>query len=169
MSGPLVVRPRRLVVVCRLAGVVLLLVFGAVAVLLPGGSSGGQDFALGDQIAFFLIGALLAGAVLLFTRVRVVADLRGVLVRSYVGEKFVPWQVVAAVRLDDGSPWASLDLQDDDTIALLAVQTNDGARAVDAVLELRRLLAASRAQITNEADQSARPPDKTGQDSQDSP
>lgn len=169
MIGPFVVRPRRLVVVCRLAGAVLLLVFGVVALLLPRGSSGGQDFAVGDQIAFFLIGALLSGAVLQFARVRVVADLRGVRVRSYVGEKFVPWQVVAAVRLDDGSPWASLDLQDDDTIALLAVQANDGARAVDAVIELRRLLTASRSGITNEPDPCARPPDKTDQDSQDSP
>jgi hypothetical protein len=83
-------------------------------------------------------------AVLQFTRVRVYADEAGVRVRNYVGEKAVPWPVVAGVRMDDGSPWASLDLQDDDTIALLAVQANDGRYAVEAVLELRRLLAASR-------------------------
>jgi hypothetical protein len=122
----------------------LLLVFGVVAYLLPRGSAEGQQFALPDQIAFFCIGALLASAVLMFTRVRVVADERGVRVRNYVGEKDIPWQVVARVRLDDSSPWASLDLQDDDTVALLAVQANDGAMAVDAVLELRRLLTASR-------------------------
>ncbi|TAL12357.1 MAG: PH domain-containing protein, partial [Frankiales bacterium] len=61
-----------------------------------------------------------------------------------MGEKLVPWQVVRAVRLDDGSPWASLDLQDDDTLALFAIQSNDGDRAVEAVLGLRALLAASR-------------------------
>jgi hypothetical protein len=138
-------RPRRLLLVCRLAGALLLVVFGVVAYLLPRGSAGGQQFGVADQLAFFGIGLLLAWAVLQFTRVRVVADERGVRVRNYVGEKHVPWQVVAGVRLDDGSPWASLDLQDDDTIALLAVQANDGARAVDAVVELRRLLAASRA------------------------
>jgi hypothetical protein len=140
----LVLRPRRLLVVCRLAGAALLVVFAVVAYLLPRGTAGGEQFGLADQIAFFLIGVLLAAAVLQFTRVRVVADDSGVRVRNYVGEKFVPWQVVAGVRLDDGSPWASLDLQDDDTIALLAVQANDGARAVDAVLALRELLAGSR-------------------------
>lgn len=138
-------RPRRLLVACRFAGGLLLVVFGLVAYLLPQGSAGGQQFGLPDQIAFFGIGLLLAGAVLQFTRVRVIADERGVRVRNYVGEKHVPWQVVAGVRLDDGSPWASLDLEDDDTIALLAVQANDGTRAVDAVVELRRLLARSRA------------------------
>lgn len=144
MTTPLVLRPRRLLLVCRAAGVILLGVFAVVAYLLPRGSAGGQRFGLGDQLAFFGIGVLLAWAVLQFTRVRVEADEAGVRVRNYVGEKFVPWQVVAGVRLDDASPWASLDLQDDDTIALLAVQANDGSRAVDAVVALRRLLAASR-------------------------
>jgi hypothetical protein len=144
MSGPVVLRPLRLLVVCRLAGGVLLAVFGVVAYLLPRGSAGGQQFGLADQLAFFGIGVLLTWAVLQFTRVRVEADETGVRVRNYVGEKFVPWQVVAGVRLDDGSPWASLDLHDDDTIALLAVQANDGARAVDAVLALRALLSAAR-------------------------
>jgi hypothetical protein len=123
---------------------VLLAVFAVVAYLLPRGSSGGEQFGVADQVAFFLIGVVLSAVVLQFTRVRVTADERGVRVRNYVGEKFVPWQVVAGVRMDDGSPWASLDLQDDDTIALLAVQANDGAWAVDAVVALRALLAESR-------------------------
>lgn len=141
---PLVLRPRRLLLVCRLAGAALLAVFGVLAYLLPRGSAGGQVFALGDQIAFFGIGLLLAWAVLMFTRVRVIADESGLRVRNYIGEKWIPWQVVAGVRMDESSSWASLDLQDDDTIALLAVQSNDGDSAVDAVLALRRLLAASR-------------------------
>ena len=49
-----------------------------------------------------------------------------------------------SVRLDDGAPWASLELQDDETVQLLAVQSNDGDRAVEAVLALRALLRASR-------------------------
>lgn len=144
-DAPLDVRPRRLLVVCRAAGAVLLVVFAVVAYLLPRGSAGGEQFGPADQIAFFLIGVLLSGVVLQFTRVRVRADERGVRVRNYLGEKYIPWQVVAGVRLDESSPWASLDLHDDDTIALLAVQANDGARAVEAVVALRALLARSRA------------------------
>ena len=141
----IVVRPRRLVVACRAAAVAVAVVFGVVAYLLPARQAGGDAvFGLGDQIAFFCIGLLLAGAALQFTRVRVEADAEGIRVRNYAGEKVLPWQVVAAVRMDDASPWASLDLQDDDTVALLAVQANDGAHAVDAVVALRRLLAASR-------------------------
>ena len=138
-------RPRKLLWVCRAAALGLVVVFGVVAALLPSRQGEGDAaFGVGDQIAFFCIGLLLAWAALQFTRVRVDADESGVRIRNYVGEKALPWQVVAAVRMDDGAPWASLDLHDDDTVALLAVQANDGARAVEAVLELRRLLAASR-------------------------
>ena len=141
----IVVRPRKLVWVCRAAALGLVVVFGVVAVLLPSRQGEGDAaFGVGDQIAFFCIGLLLAWAALQFTRARVVADESGIRIRNYVGEKALPWQVVAAVRMDDGAPWASLDLHDDDTVALLAVQANDGARAVEAVLALRRLLAASR-------------------------
>ena len=139
-------RPRRLLWVCRAAALGLVLAFGLVALLLPT-RQGDSDaaFGPGDQIAFFCIGLLLAWAALQFTRVRVDADATGIRIRNYVGEKVLPWAVVAAVRLDDGSPWASLDLHDDDTVALLALQANDGARTVEAVLELRALLTASRA------------------------
>ena len=63
-------RPRRLVLVCRVVAAVVVVVFGVLAVLLPRGSSEGQQFGAADQVAFFAIGLLLAAAVLLLTRAR---------------------------------------------------------------------------------------------------
>ena len=140
---PLVLRPRRLTRVCRVVAALLAGVFAAVAVALRAGPGGGQ-FQPADQVAMLLLGLLLAGGVLLLTRSQVVADTAGLRVRNLLSEKWVPWQVVVAVRLDDGAPWATLDLHDDDQLGLLAVQANDGQRAVDAVLALRELLRASR-------------------------
>lgn len=137
-------RPVRLARVCWGVAGLVMVVFTAVAVALGTATSGDAAFRLGDQIAMVVLGALIAGAVLGFTRPRVHADLDGVRIRNVLGEKLVPWQVVRAVRLDDGAPWASLDLQDDDTLALFAIQSNDGDRAVEAVLGMRALLAASR-------------------------
>ena len=145
MTGPepVVVRPRRLTLVCRTIAVVVVSVFTVVAITLR--SAGGAEvFGLADQVAMVLLGLIIAGAVLGFTRARVEADLTGLRVRNALGEKLVPWEVVREVRLDDGQPWASLELQDDDTLGLLAVQANDGERAVRAVLALRALLEASR-------------------------
>ena len=144
MTGaPVVVRPVRLTRVCRFAAALLVVVFTAVALSLRRG--GGADvFGVADQVAMVVLGLLVATPVLAFTRARVEADLTGVRVRNLLGERALPWQLVRAVRRDEGAPWASLDLQDDDTVALLAVQANDGERSVRAVLALRDLLAASR-------------------------
>jgi hypothetical protein len=137
------VRPHRLTLVCRALAVVVLVAFAVLAVLLPRGSTGGQTFGIGDQIAFFGIGVLLALGVLVLTRPRVRADEHGVWVRNALGDRFFPWGVVVSVDLPDGAPWAQLELHDDETVAVLAVQSNDGDLAVDAVLALRRLLKAA--------------------------
>lgn len=134
------VTPRRLTLVCRVVAPVVVVSFGVLAVLLPQGSTDGQVFGLGDQIAFFAIGALLATAVLAFTRSRVRADGRGIWVRNLFGERYFPWGVVRSIDLPDGAPWAQLELHDDDTVGLLAIQSNDGDSAVEAVLALRALL-----------------------------
>jgi hypothetical protein len=133
-------RPRRLTLVCRCIAPVVLVVFGALAVLLPRGSTGDQRFGAGDQIAFFLLGVLIAVGVLAFSRPRVRADERGVWVRNVMGERYFPWALVTRVDLPPGAPWAQLELHDDDTVALLAVQSNDGDTAVEGVLALRKLL-----------------------------
>ncbi len=138
------VAPRKLTAVCRGVAALVVLVFGALAVVLPQGGAGGQTFGLADQIAFFGIGAVLAGAVLAFTRARVRADDQGLWVRNVLGDRFFPWSVVVRVDLPEGASWAQLELQDDETVALLAVQSNDGDLAVDTVLALRKLLQTAR-------------------------
>lgn len=144
VHAPVDSKPVRLARVCWAVAALVMVVFGAVAIGLGTGTTGDAAFRLGDQIAMVVLGGLVATAVLGFTRPRVHADLDGVRIRNVLGEKLVPWQVVRAVRLDDGAPWASLDLEDDDTLALFAIQSNDGDRAVEAVLGMRALLAASR-------------------------
>lgn len=133
-------RPRRLRLVCGVLAPLVVAAFGALALLLPHGSADGQVFRASDQVAFFAIGLLLAAGVLALTRVRVRADGRGIWVRNVLGERFFPWAVVTSVDLPPGAPWAQLELHDDDTVGLLAIQTNDGESAVEGVLALRALL-----------------------------
>lgn len=147
MKSPVVSRPVVLTRVCWAVAALVLAVFVVVAILLGGGPEGDAQFRLPDQIAMVFLGCLVAGGVLAFTRARVIGDETGVRIRNVLGERLVPWQVVRDVRMDDGASWASLDLQDDDTVALLGVQSNDGDRAVEAVLGLRALLAESRRQF----------------------
>jgi hypothetical protein len=133
-----------LTVVCWLVALGVLVVFAVLAVALGRGPEGDAQFRLPDQIAFFLLGVIIAGTTLMFTRARVDGTAEGVRVRNAFSTKDVPWQVVRSVRLDDGAPWAVLHLHDDETVQLLAVQANDGDAAVETVLGLRALLQASR-------------------------
>lgn len=144
MNDPLVVRPRKLAIVCCCAAVLVTGVFALVAYALTL-SEGSAGFGLLDALAMTGLGAVAGAGLLVFARSRVVAGGDGVRVRNGLTEKGYPWAVVRSVRFDEGASWASLELHDDDTVALLAVQANDGDRAVEAVLALRRLLEQSRA------------------------
>jgi Bacterial PH domain len=132
-------RPVRLRRVATGAAVVVVVLFAVISVLLGHTSSEGVVFGPADQVAMMLLGLLVAGGVLLLARPTVVADLHGVRVRNIVTTKDVPWEVVRAVSFPDGTPWAILDLADDDQIAMLAVQSADGRRAVATVRALRAL------------------------------
>lgn len=134
-------RPRRLRVACWISAVAVVAVCVAVGLLLHGRTSGGGTFERGDQTAMIGLGLMIAAGILAFTRPLVEADATGVRVRNVVGSYDLPWQVVLRVRFDDGAPWPVLDLADDETVSVMALQAVDGEYAVRAVQGLRRLLA----------------------------
>lgn len=138
MSALLQVRPRRARVVAVVSAVVLIAVFTVVAVLLRDTPTG-VYFRVSDQVAMVLLGVLLAGAALLFARPRLRADSDGVEVRNLLGARWLPWDLVLAVSFPDGTPWARLELPDDEYIAVLAIQAADRQHAVRALRELRAL------------------------------
>jgi hypothetical protein len=99
----------------------------------------GVYFRTSDQVAMVVVGLLLGGAALLFTRPRVRADASGVQVRNLLETRTLPWGLVRRVSFPDGAPWARLELPDDEYIAVMAIQAADGARAVEAIQALRAI------------------------------
>lgn len=142
-AGSVVVRPVRLRVVVYLVAAVVAVAFGLIGWALTR-AQGEMQFGPVDQALMTGFGLLLAGVALGFTRARVVAGPDGLRVRNLARERRVPWALVRGIRFDDGAPWATLELQDDDTLTLFAVQASDGPRAARAVLAMRQLLAQSR-------------------------
>ncbi|MBA3411987.1 MAG: PH domain-containing protein [Geodermatophilaceae bacterium] len=116
-----------------------------VGLLLKQSNTGGVTFRTADQLAMIGLGLIIGGAILVLTRPYVRADAAGLVVRNLGGVKHIPWQVVRAVRFSGAVPWASLELQDDDELTLLAIQAVDGDAAAEATEGLRRLLEKSRA------------------------
>ena len=131
-------RPRKVRVLAVIGALVFVAVFTVVAVLLRN-SSTGVYFYLSDQIAMVGIGVLLACGSLMFARPRVRADLDGVEVRNMLGSRRYAWSEIESVSFPDGSPWARLELPEDEYVPMLAVQAIDGEHAVTAMRELRRL------------------------------
>jgi hypothetical protein len=143
---PVRLRPRKARVVCGIAAVAVLAVFTWVGLALSGPvNTGPAVFGAGDRVAMIVLGVLAALGVLLLARPRVEADARGVRVRNLIGSHDLPWSVVRAVRFNRNSPWASLELADDDLVAVMAVQATDKEYAVAGVRALRALHAAATA------------------------
>ena len=139
-------RPRKARIVCGIAAAAFLVVFVALGLALSGPvNSGPATFGTGDRIAMIVLGVLGALGILMLARPRVDADASGIRVRNLVGGFELPWSAVRAVRFNRGSPWASLELADDDVVAVMAVQAADKEYALQGVRALRALHSAATA------------------------
>jgi hypothetical protein len=136
-----VYRPKRVRWVAGIAAVAVVALFTAVSFGLRGsaGFENSGQFQRGDQAAMIGLGVLIALGILAFIRPRVSADADGIKVRNVVGGYDLPWSVVRAVRFDRNSPWAILELYDDEQVSLHALQAVDKEYAVDGVRTLRAL------------------------------
>lgn len=137
-ADSVVVRPRKVRQVAIPAAIVLVVVFAVVAVLLRNTPTG-VYFRISDQIAMAGLGVLLACGVLLLTRPRLLADMDGVEVRNIVTTQRYSWPLVQAISFPDGAAWARLELPEDEYVPVMAIQSTDGDRAVQAMRDLREL------------------------------
>jgi hypothetical protein len=137
-------RPQRARVVAWVLAVAILVIFTLVGTGLRGSTGDGYGtFQRGDQFAMIGLGVLFALGILLFTRLRVEADANGIRVRNLVGGYDLPWDVVRSIRFNRGTPWATLELRDEDLVPMMALQAADKQYAVEGVRALRALLEAS--------------------------
>jgi hypothetical protein len=86
------------------------------------------------------LGLVMLGALYALIRSRVVAHPGGLTVVNGYRRRDFEWAQVVAVHLPPGAPWVTLDLADGSTVPAMGIQGSDGARAKDAVRELRSLV-----------------------------
>ena len=135
------IRPRKIRRVCWALAPVVVVFFAVMGSLLGGSTGEGSAvFQPSDRLAMMALGLFAAAAILLFTRPRVVADAAHIKITNVIGGYNLPWEVVRAVRFERGNPWVSLELQDDDVVAVMAIQATDKEYAVAGVRTLRALL-----------------------------
>ncbi len=133
-------RPRLTPVVACVVAFLIAAAHIAVGILLKVGTTG-VLFQTADQVAIALLGVLIAGVVLLFTRPRLRVGAAGVSVRNLLGDKLIPWSEVVDVSFPQGARWARVDLPDDEYVPVMAIQAVDKDRAVAAMDTVRQLTA----------------------------
>lgn len=135
-----VFRPRRgRVVPLVMAGVALVVCAGVALGMGRVGWSGG------DQLALFGLGLALAAFLGRYASIRAVADESGLTVRNLLLTRTVAWDEIVAVRFPEGAPWVSLELDDTDELAVMAIQRADGDDAKAQARRLATLVARGRA------------------------
>lgn len=76
-----------------------------------------------------LVGCGLAIALFLwrFATIRAVPSTSGLVIRNLLTTRTIEWAQIIGVQFGGGSPWVSVDLNDTDTVAVMAIQKADGA------------------------------------------
>ena len=118
---------------------------GVVVGLLSKGRSTGPILRTADQFALTGLAIVLAGAVLLLTRPRLRVGPSGLAVRNVVDYRLIPWSEVADISFPPGRRWARVDLEHNEYIPILAIQTFDRERSVAAMNTVRDLMTRYRA------------------------
>jgi hypothetical protein len=122
-----VFRPRQGRRVALTMAVLSLLVFSAGAVSLPGVDPfvGGWGFL--DRLMLVSGGVAVAAFLWRFASIRAVPSTRGLVVRNILTTRTLEWAQIVRVQFGGGAPWVSMDLDDTDTVAVMAIQKADGA------------------------------------------
>lgn len=126
----------------RIAGVV----FGAALIVVCVFAWIGFDAETRAKFTAFQRGTLAFLGLLAFSvwfalvRSRVVATAEKLVVVNGYRRHEYSWPEIIAVHLPPGAPWATLDLSDGTSAAMLGIQGSDGGRAKQAVRSLRALV-----------------------------
>ena len=113
-------------------------------------SDTGVRFRITDQIGLAMIGVVLGGAIMTLTLPRIRVGPAGVAVRNVLGERIFVWDDIQGIWYPDKGHWARLELPAYEHVPVMAIQANDGARAVEAMDTFRELLARYRPETVQE-------------------
>lgn len=130
-------RARRVAIGFAVAQAAVLL---ALAVLAPG--NGPIPWRWYDRLGMVLLAVVIAYVLLLFARLRATPGPDGLVVRNVVHVTRLQWPQIVNVRFGGGDPWATLDLDDGEVLAVMAIQRADGERGVAEARRLATLVAA---------------------------
>lgn len=133
-----VFKPRMMSLTARIVAAVIAVAGLVVAVLNDRAS--GAYLRTADQVAMGALALIIAGSVLLLTRPRVKVGKSGLAVRNILGYRHIAWPEVVDVAFPPGKRWARVELDYDEYVPAVAIQSVDGEQAVAAMDTIRTLM-----------------------------
>jgi Bacterial PH domain len=121
-----VFRPRRGRKVAIGVAVAALVIFTAGAISVPQGDPLVGGWSLVDRLTLVLIGVAIALLMWRYATIRAVPTREGLVVRNLFTTRRLTWPQIIRVQFGGGAPWVTLDLDDTDTVAVMAIQKADG-------------------------------------------
>lgn len=97
-----------------------------------------------DQLLLVALGLGIAAFLWRYASIRAVPGPDGLRVRNVLLSRTVTWDEILAVRFPEGDPWVTLELDDTDVLAVMAIQRVDGERGREEALRLAELVARRR-------------------------
>jgi len=129
-------RPRR----GRILPLVLATIAVVVCTIVAIGMGAAGEWQVGDQLALVGLGLGLAAFLGRYASIKAVPDGSGLMVRNLMLTRTVAWDEVIEVRFPDGAPWVTLELDDGDELAVMAIQRADGQLGRDEAMRLARIV-----------------------------
>jgi Bacterial PH domain len=120
-------RPRRGRRVALTMAVLSLLIFGVGAISLPRVDPLFGGWGLPDRLLLVSCGAAVSALLWRFASIRAVPSAQGLVIRNLIITRTLEWTQIVGVLFGGGAPWVSVDLDDTDTVAVMAIQKADGA------------------------------------------
>ena len=117
-------RPRRGRTVALVVAWSSLVVFGVIAVVMPAQADG--RWGVGDRLMFFGLGVAVALVAWRYASIVAVPSRAGIVVRNLMLTRTLTWPEVVGIQFGGGEPWVTLDLEDGDSVAVMAIQKADG-------------------------------------------
>jgi len=122
-----VFRPRRGRRVALTMAVLSLLIFTGGAIAMPQVDPLFGGWGVADRLILVFVGLAVAASLCRFAAIRAVPSTTGLVIRNLVTTRKLQWAQIIHVQFSGGAPWLSVDLDDTDTVAVMAIQKADGS------------------------------------------
>lgn len=115
--------------VARITSITSLVVFTLVAIFSPSYDGVPATVTVLNRVAIFGVGVLIAAFLWRYAVIRAVPTRAGLTVVNLFRTYELEWAQILTVGFSGGAPWAVLELNDTETLSVMAIQRADGEHA----------------------------------------